>query len=119
MRNTLATKLLFELSQPGRRGSRIPACDVPAQAVDELLPSAAVADVPPPLPEVAEPDVVRHFSNLSTMNMSVDTHFYSPHLAPARPAGSGRRRHQPLPQLPLLAVVSAAGYSGSNRVDSG
>jgi glycine dehydrogenase subunit 2 len=87
MRNTLATKLLFELSQPGRRGSRIPACDVPTQAVEALLPSAAIADAPPPLPEVAEPDVVRHFSNLSTMNMSVDTHFY--------PLGSCTMKYNP------------------------
>jgi glycine dehydrogenase subunit 2 len=28
------------------------------------------------LPEVAEPEVIRHFTNLSTLNMSVDTHFY-------------------------------------------
>ena len=32
--------------------------------------------MPPPLPELAEPDVIRHFTNLSTKNMSVDTHFY-------------------------------------------
>jgi glycine dehydrogenase subunit 2 len=30
----------------------------------------------PPLPELAEPEVVRHYANLSTLNMSVDTHFY-------------------------------------------
>jgi glycine dehydrogenase subunit 2 len=28
------------------------------------------------LPEVSEPQVVRHFVNLSNLNMSVDTHFY-------------------------------------------
>ncbi len=87
MRNTLATKLLFELSQPGRRGARLPVCDVPVRPVDALLPAAAVADEPPPLPELAEPDVVRHFSNLSTLNMSVDTHFY--------PLGSCTMKYNP------------------------
>lgn len=87
MRNTLATKLLFELSQPGRRGARIPACDVPEQPIEALLPAAAVADLPPPLPELAEPDLVRHFSNLSTLNMSVDTHFY--------PLGSCTMKYNP------------------------
>src|SRR6187402_3584125 len=76
MRNLKSTTLLFELSQRGRRGARLPQCDVPAPAVSELLPAEAIANEPPPLPEVAEPEVVRHFTNLSTLNMSVDTHFY-------------------------------------------
>jgi glycine dehydrogenase subunit 2 len=76
MRNLKSTTLLFELSQPGRRGATLPACDVPAPPASELIPDAARAEAPPPLPEVAEPEVIRHFTNLSTLNMSVDTHFY-------------------------------------------
>jgi glycine dehydrogenase subunit 2 len=76
MRNLKTTTLLFELSQPGRRGATLPACDVPAPPIGELLPAEALAASPPPLPEVAEPEVIRHFTNLSTLNMSVDTHFY-------------------------------------------
>ncbi len=76
MRNLKSTTLLFELSQPGRRAATLPACDVPAPAASELIPDAARAESPPPLPEVAEPEVIRHFTNLSTLNMSVDTHFY-------------------------------------------
>ena len=76
MRNLKTNTLLFELSKPGRRAARLPACDVPAPGVDELLPPQAIAVRPPPLPELAEPEVVRHFTNLSTLNMSVDTHFY-------------------------------------------
>jgi glycine dehydrogenase subunit 2 len=71
MRNLKSTTLLFELSQPGRR-----AATLPAPHAAELIPAAARADSPPPLPEVAEPEVIRHFTNLSTLNMSVDTHFY-------------------------------------------
>ena len=87
MRNMRATSLLFELSKPGRRATRLPASDVPERAIDELLPTRMVADEPPPLPEVAEPDVVRHFTNLSSLNMSVDTHFY--------PLGSCTMKHNP------------------------
>src|SRR5262245_41415310 len=76
MRNLKTNSLLFELSQPGRRAATLPECDVPVKPVAEVLPANAVADRPPPLPEVAEPEVVRHFTNLSTLNMSVDTHFY-------------------------------------------
>ncbi len=87
MRNTLATRLLFDLSRPGRRAAVFPACDVEAPPLEELLPADALADAPPPLPELAEPDVVRHFTNLSTLNMSVDTHFY--------PLGSCTMKHNP------------------------
>ena len=85
MRNTRATNLLFELSKPGRRGTRLPACDVPDRPLDELMPAEFRAPTPPPLPEVTEPEVVRHFTNLSTLNMSVDTHFY--------PLGSCTMKH--------------------------
>jgi glycine dehydrogenase subunit 2 len=76
MRNLKSTALLFELSQPNRRAARLPACDCSAPPASELLPAEAISERPPPLPEVAEPEVVRHFTNLSTLNMSVDTHFY-------------------------------------------
>ena len=76
MRNQRATQLLFELSHPGRGGAVLPACDVPQQPIAELIPDKHRAFAPPPLPELAEPEVVRHYANLSTLNMSVDTHFY-------------------------------------------
>ena len=76
MRNHRATQLLFELSHPGRGGAVLPACDVPQRPLEELIPDKYRAAMPPPLPELAEPEVVRHYANLSTLNMSVDTHFY-------------------------------------------
>jgi glycine dehydrogenase subunit 2 len=92
-----STALLFELSHPGRRSHRLPECDVPEA---NGLPAAALADAPPPLPEVGEIDLVRHFVNLSTRNMSVDTNFY--------PLGSctmkyNPKRHERLAALPGLA----------------
>ncbi|MFM8287281.1 MAG: aminomethyl-transferring glycine dehydrogenase subunit GcvPB [Planctomycetaceae bacterium] len=87
MRNTQATRMLFELHSPGRRAARLPACDVPETPIAALLPETAVAEAPPPLPELSEPDVIRHFINLSTKNMSVDTHFY--------PLGSCTMKYNP------------------------
>ncbi len=87
MRNTRATRPLFELSKPGCRSIRFPEPDVPRKNVAELLPPEALAAGPPPLPEVAEPELVRHFVNLSTLNMSVDTHFY--------PLGSCTMKYNP------------------------
>ncbi len=88
MRNTRATQLLFELSKPGRRGGAAAGVRRAARGrSSELLPAEALADAPPPLPELAEPEVVRHFTNLSTLNMSVDTHFY--------PLGSCTMKYNP------------------------
>ncbi|MCG8653350.1 MAG: aminomethyl-transferring glycine dehydrogenase subunit GcvPB [Pirellulales bacterium] len=83
MRNQQATQLLFELSHPGRRAHCLPPVDLPAAD----LPDDCLASQPPPLPELAEGDVVRHFVNLSTQNMSVDTHFY--------PLGSCTMKYNP------------------------
>ncbi len=64
MRNTLATKLLSELSKSGRRGARLPACDVPEVPLEQILPADVLASEPPALPELPEPDVIRHYTNL-------------------------------------------------------
>ena len=84
MRNHIATKLIFELSRSGRKGVALPQSDVPEQPVidPQFLATEALA-----LPELAEPDVIRHFTNLSTLNMSVDTHFY--------PLGSCTMKYNP------------------------
>ena len=97
MRNQLATEPLFELSEPGRRAAVFPECDVPERSLTDLLPGQCLASQSPGLPEVTEPDVIRHFTNLSTLNMSVDTHFY--------PLGSctmkyNPKRHERLAELP-------------------
>lgn len=87
MRNNRDTQLLCELSKPGRRAARLPACDVPEQEITDLLPAEVVSERPPALPEISEPQIVRHFINLSTLNMSVDTHFY--------PLGSCTMKYNP------------------------
>ena len=87
MRNKEAQKLLFEQSKPGLCGATIPPFDGPAPDVETLIPEEFLAADAPPLPEVSEPDLVRHFTNLSTLNMSVDTHFY--------PLGSCTMKYNP------------------------
>jgi glycine cleavage system P protein (glycine dehydrogenase) subunit 2 len=99
MTNTQSTDLLFELSHPGRRCHLVPESDVPAE---HRLPKSALAACPPPLPEIAEIDLVRHFTNLSQRNISIDTHFY--------PLGSctmkyNPKRHERWAALPGFAGV--------------
>ena len=76
MEKNQSTELLFEMSRPGRRCARLPECDVPHRKRKTCCRPTAVADESPPLPEVAEIDLVRHFVNLSTKNMAIDTNFY-------------------------------------------
>jgi glycine dehydrogenase subunit 2 len=97
MEKNQSTELLFELSHPGRRTHLLPPCDVPGPEANALLPAAVLADSPPPLPEIGEIDLVRHYVNLSTRNMSIDTNFY--------PLGSctmkyNPKRHERLAALP-------------------
>lgn len=66
-------QLIYEKSIPGRRGVRLPLSDVPAAAP---LPADLLRQEPAGLPEISELDAVRHFTNLSRRNFSVDTNFY-------------------------------------------
>ncbi len=77
-------KLIFEKHKPGRRGFTYGLSDVP-----EFAPLAAkyCRSADAPLPCLSELDVVRHFTNLSRLNYSVDTNFY--------PLGSCTMKYNP------------------------
>jgi len=64
---------LFERSRPGRGDGKIP--HPPKDALDRI-PDAARRATPPALPELNEPEVVRHYVNLSHLNYAIDTGFY-------------------------------------------
>ena len=64
---------LFERSRPGRGGDKIP--HPPKDALDRV-PAAQRRTTPAALPEMNEPDVVRHYVNLSQLNHAIDTGFY-------------------------------------------
>ena len=76
--------LIFELSQARRRNaSQIP----PAAAGPDAIPENLRRISKPLLPEVSELDAVRHYTNLSRRNFSIDTHFY--------PLGSCTMKYNP------------------------
>jgi len=64
---------LFERSRPGRGDGKIP--HPPKDALDRI-PADARRTTPPALPELNEPEVVRHYVNLSHLNYAIDTGFY-------------------------------------------
>ena len=76
-------KLIFERSQPGRRASSLPELPLPKAEV----PAELRRERPPRLPELAEPELVRHFSELATQTFGIDTGFY--------PLGSCTMKHNP------------------------
>ncbi len=78
---------IYQRSKPGRRAFSPPALDVPEQPLDELLPAELRRAEPARLPEVAEPEIVRHFNRLSKRNFDLDTGFY--------PLGSCTMKHNP------------------------
>jgi glycine dehydrogenase subunit 2 len=77
-------KLIFEYSRPGR-GSTDQWPHEPAKADD--LPEHLRRKKRPLLPEVSELETVRHFTRLSQLNFSIDTHFY--------PLGSCTMKYNP------------------------
>jgi glycine dehydrogenase subunit 2 len=85
-------KLIFEKSRPGRRAGRAPDTGLPVPEVPAELRRAE----PPRLPEIAEPDLLRHFTELSTRNFGIDTGFY--------PLGSCTMKHNPRVNERLAAL---------------
>jgi glycine dehydrogenase subunit 2 len=69
--------LIFERSQTGRKGYRLPPLDVDERPLDEIIPAALRRDDDlEGVPEVSEVDVVRHFTRISTWNYSIDLGMY-------------------------------------------
>jgi glycine dehydrogenase subunit 2 len=87
---------IADLSRPGRRAFSLPALDVPEAA----LPTEQLRVEPPGLPEVAERDIVSHYTRLSQENYGVDTGIY--------PLGSCSMKYNP---KVAETVASLPGFS--------
>ncbi len=86
-RATADTLTVFERSKEGRRAFCAPRSDVPEVPVDELLPASQIRERPAALPEISEPELVRHYVTLSSKNFHLDEGFY--------PLGSCTMKHNP------------------------
>jgi glycine dehydrogenase subunit 2 len=92
--------MLFESSRPGRSTAILPPCDVPERPLDELIPPQHRAAGQLSLPELGELDVVRHYTNLSSLNMAIDANFY--------PLGSCTMKYNPKRNERLAALPGLA-----------
>jgi len=80
-------RTIFQKGAPGRRAFLFPELDVPPVDVGELLPERFRRKEPPRLPEVSEPEIVRHYVGISKRNYDLDSGFY--------PLGSCTMKHNP------------------------
>ena len=79
--------LIYEKSRPGRTGFSLAATSAGDDAVDRLIPASFRRREPAALPEISEPELVRHYVNLSTKNHHIDKGFY--------PLGSCTMKYNP------------------------
>jgi len=80
-------RTIFEKGAPGRRAFVCPELDVPEVNPETLLPARFRRVEPPRLPEVSEPEIVRHYVGISKRNFDLDSGFY--------PLGSCTMKHNP------------------------
>lgn len=81
------TKLIFEKSVPGRKGIKLPKTEDKIKGLKIRIPEKYKRTKPAELPEVSELDVIRHYTELSKKNFSVDSNFY--------PLGSCTMKYNP------------------------
>jgi glycine dehydrogenase subunit 2 len=84
---TVTEPTLFEASRPGRRASELATADVDDIDLAAALDGVELAEDPPALPEVAELELVRHFTRMSQRNHGIDAGFY--------PLGSCSMKYNP------------------------
>jgi glycine dehydrogenase subunit 2 len=80
-------RTIFEKSKPGRRAAALPEAEVPEAPLEDLIPAHLLREEPARLPEVAEPEIVRHYNRLSRRNFDLDSGLY--------PLGSCTMKHNP------------------------
>ena len=91
-------RTIRDRSATGRRAFSFPALDVP----EAPIPPEHARSTPPDLPEVAEVELVRHYTDLAQMNYGLDTGMY--------PLGSCTMKHNP------KAAETVAGFPGFQRL---
>jgi glycine dehydrogenase subunit 2 len=80
-------RTIFEKSETGRRAAVLPDAGVPERPLQELIPERLLRSEPPHLPEISEPEIVRHYNRISRRNFDLDSGFY--------PLGSCTMKHNP------------------------
>ena len=81
------TPVILSKSVKGKIGCTLPILDVPELKLSDYLPNNFTRKNKAKLPEVSEPEVMRHFVNLSTKNHHIDKDIF--------PLGSCTMKYNP------------------------
>lgn len=81
------TDILFEISRPGRTAYSLPKSDVPVVSLAEKFSKNFLREEAANLPEISEPQLMRHYTALSNKNFGIDNGFY--------PLGSCTMKYNP------------------------
>ena len=93
--------LSFELSRPEVDAPRLPDAGVDSPGPAEVLPRALLRSEAPGLPRLSEPEIMRHYSRLASMNYSISENFY--------PLGSCTMKYNPVVNEQAAALPGFAG----------
>ncbi len=100
---------IYERSVPGRRAAIFADAGVPEAEtpLSELIPAKLLRSEPARLPEVAEPEIVRHYNRVSRRNFDLDSGFY--------PLGSCTMKHNPRINERVAALAGHARLHPAQR----
>ncbi len=93
--------LSFELSRPGAEAPRLPAAGVQATGPEDALSKDVLRAHPPDLPRLSEPEIMRHYSRMASLNYSISEQFY--------PLGSCTMKYNPVANEAAAALPGFAG----------
>src|SRR4030088_300436 len=93
--------LSFEKSRPRASAPRLPEAGVTAPEPAQILPHEMLRKKAPGLPQLSEPEIMRHYSRLASMNYSISEQFY--------PLGSCTMKYNPVGNE---AAASLPGFAG-------
>ena len=93
--------LSFELSRPAVDPPRLPGAEEGGAALGDVLPGELLRSRPPGLPRLSEPELMRHYSRLASLNYSISENFY--------PLGSCTMKYNPVANEAAAALPGFAG----------
>src|SRR5437868_10480090 len=92
--------LSFELSRPAVDPPRLPGAEEGGAALGDVLPGELLRSRPPGLPRLSEPELMRHYSRLASLNYSISENFY--------PLGSCTMKYNPVANEAAAALPGFA-----------
>ena len=106
----MTESLSFELSRPAVDPPRLPEAEVAGRSSSEVLPHDALRAHPPGLPRLSEPEIMRHYSRLASLNYSISENFY--------PLGSCTMKYNPVVNEMAAALPGFAALHPYQSEDS-